>query len=75
MDINMELSLPQIRKQLLPLLDREKAHSYQIIMDCPNNCLWLTDNSGTKTMLLNREEINAGLWNVAPIRISRALGR
>lgn len=69
----MELSLPQVRKELLPLLDRERGHSYQIIMDYPNQCLWLTSNDGDKVMLVNRQEINAGLWGVASVRINRAL--
>lgn len=69
----MELTLPQVRKELLPLLDREKSHGYQIIMDYPNNCLWLTGNDGTKIMLVNRQEINAGLWGVASVRIGKVL--
>lgn len=69
----IELSLPQVRKQLLPLLDREKAHAYTIILDYPTKCLWLQDGKGDKTLLLNREEINAGLWGVASIRIGRTL--
>lgn len=72
-DTTMELSLPQIRNQLLPLLNRERSHGYTIVMDYPASCLWLVKGEDKK-LLVNREEINAGLWNVAAVRISRVIG-
>lgn len=56
----MELSLPQVKNQLLLLMNREKSHGYEIEIDYPGSSLWLVKGEDRK-LLVNRREINAGL--------------